>query len=141
MNVLVDANIFIDVNRRRQGWPGSLATIAVIESDREVEGYVSSLTMALVYFDRRRAFTEQESRLAVSRLMARFHVVALSKPIIHWALAHPCPEFEDNIQLVSALKVKADYLITRNKRHYRQEEMPVLDPEEFIALWRTSRTR
>ena len=74
MNVLVDANILIDVNRRRQGWPGSLATIAVVESDREIEGYVSSLTMALAYFDRRRAYTEQESRLAVSRLMGHFHV-------------------------------------------------------------------
>jgi hypothetical protein len=38
------------------------------------------------------------------------------------------------VQYYSALRVKADCLITRNKADYRTDRLPVMTPEEFLAL-------
>ena len=135
MRILVDANIFIDANRRRAGWEKSLGVINLVER-RTVEGFVAALTTAFVYFDRLRQHVgERQSRNAVRRMLRHFTVVPLNNELIAKALAHPCPEFEDNVQLVSALEVKADVLITRNKKHFRQRQVRVLTPEEFLAEW------
>jgi predicted nucleic acid-binding protein len=109
----------------------------LVESGK-VNGYISALTPAIVYFDRRRVFTEQESRSAVERLLSNFKVIALTRNLIKHALGHPCPEFEDNIQLVSAIKAKVDYIVTRNKKHYRQMDIDVFTPDEFIQIYRES---
>lgn len=44
------------------------------------------------------------------------------------------PGFEDNIQFFSAKLMQVDYLITRNKEHFAQQEIPVVTPEEFLHL-------
>jgi hypothetical protein len=38
------------------------------------------------------------------------------------------------VQYYSALHVRADCLITRNKGDYRADRLPVMTPEEFLAL-------
>ena len=43
-------------------------------------------------------------------------------------------DFEDAVQYYSAIHVRADYVITRNKADYRDNRIPVLAPDEFLAL-------
>lgn len=42
------------------------------------------------------------------------------------------PSFEGKIQFYSAKAMHVDYLMTRNKKHFVQNENPVLTPEEFL---------
>ena len=42
--------------------------------------------------------------------------------------------FEDNIQFYSAKEMHVDYFITRNKKHFIQENIPVVTPEEFLHI-------
>jgi len=58
----------------------------------------------------------------------------LTRSIILDALDSPLPEFEDNIQFYSAKAMQVDYIITRNKKHFVQQEIPVVTPEEFLHI-------
>ena len=49
-------------------------------------------------------------------------------------LALACPDFEDNIQLVSAESIAVNHLITRNKKDFDAATISVLNPEERLAL-------
>ena len=42
------------------------------------------------------------------------------------------PDFEDALQLEAAKAAHVDVIVTRNKRHFRQQEVRVLNPEEFV---------
>ncbi len=44
------------------------------------------------------------------------------------------PEFEDNVQFYSARAMQVDYIITRNKKHFVQPEIPAVTPEEFLHI-------
>jgi hypothetical protein len=42
-------------------------------------------------------------------------------------------DFEDAVQCCSAVNAKVDCLITRNKRDYTTDILPILTPEEFFT--------
>lgn len=42
-------------------------------------------------------------------------------------------DFEDAIQLFSAIRAEADCLLTRNIRDYPSDEIPIQTPGDFIA--------
>lgn len=54
--------------------------------------------------------------------------------MIDLSLASTFKEFKDAVQYYSALHVKADCLITRNKADYRTDRIPVMTPEKLLAL-------
>ncbi len=43
-------------------------------------------------------------------------------------------DFEDAVQYYSALEVKSQYFITRNKRDYPSNHMRILTPDDFLTL-------
>jgi predicted nucleic acid-binding protein len=54
--------------------------------------------------------------------------------VIDLSLVSDFKDFEDAVQYYSAIQVKADCIITRNKSDYAGDKISVLTPEEFLAL-------
>ncbi|MCF6149428.1 MAG: PIN domain-containing protein [Candidatus Kuenenia sp.] len=54
--------------------------------------------------------------------------------MIDLSLTSDFRDFEDAVQYYSAVQAKADCLITRNKSDYKVDRLPVLTPEEFMAM-------
>jgi hypothetical protein len=44
----------------------------------------------------------------------------------------PLGDFEDALQVASALAYGASFLITRNVAHYRRSAIPALSPTQFL---------
>ncbi|NUO83910.1 PIN domain-containing protein [candidate division KSB1 bacterium] len=133
MKVHVDINVFMDVLTQRAGWAESVAALKSLKP-RGISGFTSALTMAIIYFQRLRKFGEMQARTDAKFITRDFEITPLSRQIIFEALNSPLPDFEDNIQFFSAKAMQVDYLITRNKKHFAQQEIPVVTPEEFLHL-------
>lgn len=134
MKVLVDVNIFIDVFTKRANWEGSLRVLNLVRRAPEVEGWISALTVPLLYFYRLRVVAEQQARTDTQAAVKGFQFVPLTQALLDKALSSALPDFEDNIQLVSAETIAADYVVTRNKKHFQPASLPILAPEEWLAL-------
>lgn len=63
-----------------------------------------------------------------------FHVAAVDERVIDFSLTSNFRDFEDAVQYYSAVQAKADCLITRNKVDFKADILPVLTPEEFLAI-------
>lgn len=133
MKVHVDINVFMDVLTQRAGWLESLAALKSLKP-RGISGFISALTMAVVYFQRLHKFGETQARADAGFVTRDFEIIPLTRAIIFEALDSPLPEFEDNIQFYSAKAMQVDYLITRNKKHFVQQEIPVVTPNEFLRI-------
>ena len=46
-------------------------------------------------------------------------------------------DFEDAVQFHSASRENVDYLVTRDPDGFPTTGVPVLSPEEFLAVWDT----
>ncbi|ABL78378.1 PIN domain protein [Thermofilum pendens Hrk 5] len=104
-----------------------------------MEGYISALTVVIIYFLGARTLSEAESREVTKRAIRGFNIVSMSEDVIKKALGeNRIKDLEDAIQFHSAKEV-ADVLITRNKRDFRaveDEEIEVLTPEEFLEKYK-----
>jgi len=134
MKILVDINIFLDAMTQRKGWLESIRVINLVKT-KKYEGYISALTPPILYFQRFRFLGEQNSRLVTEKWINGFEIVSLTKKILLQALKSDLPEYEDNIQFYSAQKAKVNYLITRNKKHFIQDQIRVLNPDEFLKFY------
>jgi predicted nucleic acid-binding protein len=132
MKILVDVNVFEDVFRQRLGWEASIIVLHQVRNG-QVVGYVSALTPPILYFFRRRTRSEKAARQAVQGILNNWTVVPLTGEAIEQAFTTTLPDFEDALQLEAAKAAHVDVIVTRNKRHFRQQEVRVLTPEEIIA--------
>ncbi len=74
------------------------------------------------------------ARVEARQATKDFEIVPATREIIDAAFDSPLPDFEDNIQFYSAKAMQVDYLITRNKKDFVQNELPVVTPEEFLRV-------
>ena len=77
---------------------------------------------------------EQQARTDARASVQGFNLVPLTQAIIDEALASMLPDFEDNIQMISAKTIAAGHLITRNKKHFQSAPVSILTPEEWLVL-------
>ena len=75
-----------------------------------------------------------EIRGAIQILMQIVDVVPALKNDINTALFGDFPDFEDAVQVSCAVRIKADYIVTRNTKDFVNSTVPAILPDEFIKL-------
>ena len=131
MKLLIDVNIFVDVLRKRRGWAKSLLVLNKL-TDPSITGFVSALTLPILYFLQRRLLGEREARREARWMTRDCQIVPLTEQILNAAQRSRLPDFEDAIQFHSAKEAQVDFIVTRNKRDFRQKQIAVVTPEELL---------
>ncbi len=65
---LADVNIFMDILERRDGWTDSLEIVNRVKR-REIKGFISVLTIPIMYFLRSRYMDDDQSRSDIKDLI------------------------------------------------------------------------
>ncbi len=64
----------------------------------------------------------------------RRHHFYLSVSLLDKVLASSLTDFEDAVQFNTAVYSEADYIITRNAKHFATDHIPVLSPTDFLVV-------
>lgn len=135
--ILVDVNIFMDVFERRVGWTNSLEIILEVKN-KKFKGFVSSLTVPIMYFLRSRFVEEKQTRKDIKELIEGFEIISLSQNILLESLESEMDDFEDAIQFNSATSAGCKIIITRNIVDFEivKDKIDILTPEEFLRKYK-----
>lgn len=79
IRLLVDVNVFIDVITKRMNWEGSLRVVNLVRQSPEIEGWISALTIPLLYFFRLRVVEEGQARIDAQETVKGFRLVPLTQ--------------------------------------------------------------
>jgi len=130
--ILVDINIFMDIFERRKGWVNSLEVINRVRQ-KENRGCISALSIPILWFLRSKFHTEENSKNDVQEIIKDFDIVALNETVIKKSFQSQMTDFEDALQLYSAVEAGCTRLITRNVADFTDNcNVAILTPEEFI---------
>jgi hypothetical protein len=76
----------------------------------------------------------ERARVALTELLQFLAVAPVDQAAIEQALNLPYTDFEDAVQMMTAVQAGAQYLVTRNVQGYRAGPLPVLQQAELLAL-------
>lgn len=133
-SVLCDINVILDIFLKRDPHYSSAARLFSLIEEKKLLGYLSAQSFPTMFYILSRELKRDKAMRVLEKLRIVFRVAAVDEKVVDLSLASTFKDFEDAVQYYSALHVRADCLVTRNKGDYRADRIPVMTPEEFLAL-------
>lgn len=131
--VLVDLNILLDVLQMREpSYEASARLLALIETGR-VKGYIAAHSVTTLFYLIQKDKSAAQARADITSLTQFLEIAPVDQSTIEQALNLDYRDFEDAVQMISALQCKAEYLITRNVSDYQPALLPVIQPVDFLG--------
>jgi predicted nucleic acid-binding protein len=134
LTVLVDLNVVLDVIQARRPFYEESAQVLDSIARQEVTGLLAAHTLTTLFYVLTRLQNRETAAVAVGSLLNTFTVASVDDTVIRQALAWGWVDFEDAVQMASALHAGADYLITRNPRDFKDGIVPIVLPGALPAL-------
>lgn len=136
MKLLLDINVLLDVVLGREPWSHAASRLLSAIESAEAEGFVAAHTLPTIYYVVAQSRDRATAISAVTELLRLVDVAAVEKADFERALAMSIGDFEDAIQAAAAIRIEADYLVTRNERDFRSAPVTTADPATVLALLR-----
>ncbi len=133
MKLLIDANILLDVLQNREPHVQASSVVWKLCETEKAKGYVSALTFANLVYIMRKEFDPKKIGETLEALSLIFEFVDFNVSDLTHAAELKWDDFEDAVQSVTAERVHADYIITRNVRDYAKSKVVAFTPSELIA--------
>lgn len=132
-DLFIDADVIIDFLIDRKPHSREAAILFTLIEQNKIKGYVSSLTFSNLYYILRKVESHNKviNKLdSISRLVT---ILKVDQKTIKDAIASGFQDFEDSIQYFCAIDYKKiDVLITRNTKDYKNSEIPVMTPADYL---------
>lgn len=131
-NVFVDTNIIIDLLAKREPFYKDAQELFTLSDKKIIQLYISSLSFANAYYSIIKHHKEIDAKKYLAKFKVLVKVLPLDDKAIELALASNFNDFEDGLQYYIAIANEADIIITRNKKDFKNSEIPVLTAGEYI---------
>jgi len=138
MKVFLDTNVLLDILAKREPFYAASAEVWSLAESEAVQGCISAISFNNIYYVIRKTAGKHNADKALRILRDIFVPVAPDTLILNQAIDSTMNDFEDAIQIHSAIRAGADCLITRNPGHFKAVEtnLAISTPDEFLAVWR-----
>ena len=133
-SVLCDINIILDIFLKRESFYKASANIFQRIEEGEIKGYLCALSFPTLFYILSKELSREKAIKILEKIRIVFNVSTVDEKNIDLSLTSEFSDFEDAVQYYSAVNSKVDYIITRNKSDFVVNKIPVLTPEEFLAL-------
>jgi len=131
--VLIDLNVLLDVLQKREPfYETSASLLAAVETGR-VQGYVAAHSLTTLFYLIQKGKSSAEARATITNLLQFIKVAPVDQSTLEQALNLDFKDYEDAVQMISALQCKADCLVTRNTKDYQPALLPVMQPVDFLS--------
>ncbi|KGO84929.1 twitching motility protein PilT [Flavobacterium rivuli WB 3.3-2 = DSM 21788] len=134
MRLFLDTNVMLDLLGMREPFFVNAARILSLADRGKAHISVSALSYSTTDYFLKKIQSPAKSIEALRKFKTISDIIALDETIIEKSLNSGFLDFEDALQYYSAIKGGCNYIITRNVKDFKKSELPVLTPDDFIAL-------
>ena len=130
--LFLDTNIVVDVLERREPYCREAVQLFTMAYNKQVQLIVSPMTYSTASFLLRKHGPDGVRNL-LSNFRQLSRVATTNERTVDDSLASQFKDFEDALQYYTALKAKADVIITRNGKDFSASKLPVMTAKDFLA--------
>lgn len=132
--LFIDANIILDFFLKRE--PFAIAAFRLFEllKKKSVIGYSSADIFTSLYYLIRKQSSHERTLIILSEFEQLIKILPVTEKDIKFALKTTLfRDFEDAVQYSVAKEHDLSYIITRDKKDYKNSDIPVVDAEEYVV--------
>jgi predicted nucleic acid-binding protein len=133
MNVLIDANVALDVILERRPWLGDSKGVWDACYQKRIKGHLVATSLTNLFYVSRRIIGTEKARAGVHIYLATFEIIPVGRLELEQADAMAGSDLEDNVSLACAINARLDAIVTRDPRGFAGSPLPVLTAAELLA--------
>jgi len=131
-SIFIDSDILLDIIlERHPHYDWALGVLLLIDQ-KTYAASTSVHSLSNIHYLAKKHSGEKSARNSIKLLVQRLNIITEDVTIVDEALASDFSDFEDAVQYYAAASAKADVIITRNIKDYKQSTIPVLTAEQFL---------
>jgi predicted nucleic acid-binding protein len=134
-DLFIDTDVIVDFLIDRKPYSREAAIIFTLIEQKKLKGYVSSLTFSNLYYVLRKVESHNKVISKLDSMSKMLTILKVDQKTLKDAIASGFSDFEDSIQYNCAIDYKKiEVLITRNTKDYRNSEIPVMTPADYLKM-------
>lgn len=134
MQVLLDTNVILDLFLEREPFVDDAALIWKAHEAGRLTAYVSAISPVNLFYIGRKLKGRKAAEDAVRELLMVLPVAVVNQSVLEAGLQLKFKDYEDAVQLASAVASGLDTIITRNEADFEGATLDVVRPATFIKL-------
>ena len=136
MKIFLDSDVLLDLLLGRELFLDDIKWILELSLKRPYELHTSSLIIANIHYLIAKTQNTQKANDKIKKLTSFLSILNVGGDEIKSSLDSKFKNFEDGIQHYCALNSKMDIIVTRNVKDYKQSELSILTPTEFLVKYK-----
>lgn len=132
--VFLDTNLLLDFLLDRKPFSRDVAVILNHSSNSDLDIDVASISLLNVNYIIAKAENKKSAHLKTSKINSLVNVLSVGQKEMNQSLLSKFKDFEDGVQNFCASNNNHSIIITRNVKDYKESELSILTPEEYLAL-------
>lgn len=130
---MIDLNVILDVLQERNPFYETSAALLAAAETGHIQGYIAAHSVTTLFYLIQKGKSSSEARATITNLLQFLKIGPVDQITIEQALNLDYRDFEDAVQMMSAVQCKADYLITRDIKDYQPALLPVVQPVDLLG--------
>lgn len=133
--LFIDSDVVIDFFTDRGPHANPASELFELNEKGKVVLYLSAVSINNIYYIVRKFLGHNKTLQVVETLTEMTEIIGTTKKEVIQALKNEFKDFEDSVQYSSALTIKGlDAIITRNTKDYRNSQIAVMTPLNFLKM-------
>ena len=132
MKILIDTNVILDVLCGRPEFvDDSLKVFKYCEAN-QLTGCISALSIPNIVYIMRKELDNEKIKDILNTFTLLFTIVDLRESDLIKGADLDFSDYEDALQSICASRVKANYIVTRNIKDFKNSSVPAIKPSELF---------
>lgn len=139
MRILLDTNVVLDYLLDREPFAEMAAGVWEAHRQGHIEAYVSAITPLNIFYIARKLKGVAIARQIVEGLLSECRIAMVDGYVLSDAATLPLGDYEDAVQVASAMHSRLDGIVTRDLKDYPAAPLPVYSPPALLMALAQSR--
>jgi predicted nucleic acid-binding protein len=138
MNILLDTNVVLDVLLAREPWVHEAKYIWQACEQNRINASIVASSVTDIFYIAKRLGGFAKAIEAVELCLQTFAISPIDRVVLEEALLLEGNDFEDNVQLIAAMRYGVDMIVTRNPTDFSHAYLPIVTPTQFVRELQSS---
>lgn len=130
---LLDSNVILDLLLNRPPWAADSAALWDAHRQGQIRVWIAGFSVPTIFYVVRKQAGVVAARAAVHACLNTLDLVATDQAALLSAQAIGGSDFEDDLQIASAVLASVDAIVTRDPKGFAASPIPVITPADAVA--------